>query len=849
MIGSKWRKWDLHFHTQTSYDYQNKGVTNQEIIDTLVANHIEVVAITDHHIIDVARIKELQNLGFGKVTVLSAIEFRAELGGSDSIHFIGIFSEKCDLDDIWIKLQSSCGITKKDVTDKGGDQYIHCDLKDTCKLIHSLGGLVTVHAGGKANTIENITNTLPYKMAMKTDLVLNHIDILELGKEGDQDDYNNIVFPAIKARIPMIICSDNHNIKNYAVKQNLWIKADPTFEGLKQIIFEPEYRVFIGSNPPINPPIRINKVVLDFPVDSKFENEVFCLSGKNEIEFSPNFTCLIGGRGAGKSTILNLIHEKLKTGDNAFFKTKKIKEANGNQLSIDACVNIDNDADEKYIEFLSQNEVEEFAHDYHKLTNAVYTRILKRDEEGLITTKEILLKAKLEIFKLHIISVQRIETLKLELEQKSKELGTNKKLVDSFSSEEYKKLNDELKVITTKLNSLNTSTEQYSLLLKELTEVATKFQQNNPQNQYSKEIERIIKAIEALIAQSALVDFAEVEAENAALVLELIGKRAELKKYLSDKGLTEENLKDISNANIIINSLEIDIEKRKKEILDLQKTIDEFDITESELASSDYKTEIEEQIKTISSILEDIKNATVKPISLHFEFDVVEATNNVLTDFQKLFAGQISKSNYKSETNLREILFCIEPNNLTDKDTLVNKIKAHPSTSIAKGFLIDLFGDASNFEAYKLLSKMTLLNYIDFKKVKVQYDGRPIEKSSFGQRCTAVLVILLLLGNNPIIIDEPEAHLDSLLISNYLVEVIKDRKRSRQIIFATHNANFVVNGDAELIHILSVDEAMQKTIIQGTTIENEATREILIGLEGGFEAFKKRENKYQFHLF
>jgi hypothetical protein len=173
-----------------------------------------------------------------------------------------------------------------------------------------LGGLVTVHAGGKANTIENITNTLPYKMAMKTDLVLNHIDILELGKETDKDDYINIVFPAIKAKIPMIICSDNHNIKNYEVKQGLWIKADPTFEGLKQILFEPEYRIFIGANAPINPPIRINKVTLDFPVDSKFENEIFCLSGKNEIEFSPNFTCLIGGRGAGKSTILNLIHEK-----------------------------------------------------------------------------------------------------------------------------------------------------------------------------------------------------------------------------------------------------------------------------------------------------------------------------------------------------------------------------------------------------------------------------------------------------------------------------------------------------------------------------------------------------------
>jgi hypothetical protein len=58
----------------------------------------------------------------------------------------------------------------------------------------------------------------------------------------------------------------------------------------------------------------------------------------------------------------------------------------------------------------------------------------------------------------------------------------------------------------------------------------------------------------------------------------------------------------------------------------------------------------------------------------------------------------------------------------------------------------------------------------------------------------------------------------------------------------------VVNGDAELIHILSIDETNQSTIIKSTTIENQETRETLIGLEGGFEAFKKRENKYQYRV-
>lgn len=58
--GSIWRKWDLHCHTPSSYDYRDKSVTNQQIIDTLKSNEIAVVAITDHHIIDVERIIELR---------------------------------------------------------------------------------------------------------------------------------------------------------------------------------------------------------------------------------------------------------------------------------------------------------------------------------------------------------------------------------------------------------------------------------------------------------------------------------------------------------------------------------------------------------------------------------------------------------------------------------------------------------------------------------------------------------------------------------------------------------------------------------------------------------------------
>jgi predicted ATP-dependent endonuclease of OLD family len=102
---------------------------------------------------------------------------------------------------------------------------------------------------------------------------------------------------------------------------------------------------------------------------------------------------------------------------------------------------------------------------------------------------------------------------------------------------------------------------------------------------------------------------------------------------------------------------------------------------------------------------------------------------------------------------------------------------------------------------------------------------------------------LVQFGGSGIVIDEPEAHLDSALIANYLVELVKKAKLNRQIIFATHNANFVINGDAELIHTLEIgNDNLSK--ITSITIENLEHRKRLLALEGGKEAFQKREHRY-----
>ncbi len=129
----------MHFHSQSSYDYEDKSVTDEELIDGLVAHGIAAVAITDHHKIDEARVKNLQNISNGRVLILPGIEFRSELGGSELMHFIGIFSDKSDISYIWKQLQVLCKIDDADIERRGGYEKTFCDFKETAKTVHEMG--------------------------------------------------------------------------------------------------------------------------------------------------------------------------------------------------------------------------------------------------------------------------------------------------------------------------------------------------------------------------------------------------------------------------------------------------------------------------------------------------------------------------------------------------------------------------------------------------------------------------------------------------------------------------------------------------------------------------------------
>ena len=127
-----------------------------------------------------------------------------------------------------------------------------------------------------------------------------------------------------------------------------------------------------------------------------------------------------------------------------------------------------------------------------------------------------------------------------------------------------------------------------------------------------------------------------------------------------------------------------------------------------------------------------------------------------------------------------------------------------------------------------------------------------LEELSKGQKATAVLLLLLLESDAPLIIDQPEDDLDNRFITEGIVPKMRQEKRRRQFLFSTHNANIPVLGDAELIIGLTAmgEASLGKAQVEREhmgSIDSQPVQELVKDLlEGGKDAFVTRRLKYGF---
>ena len=121
-----------------------------------------------------------------------------------------------------------------------------------------------------------------------------------------------------------------------------------------------------------------------------------------------------------------------------------------------------------------------------------------------------------------------------------------------------------------------------------------------------------------------------------------------------------------------------------------------------------------------------------------------------------------------------------------------------------------------------------------------QRGWKPLTQGSPGQQTAALLAFVLGHGEEPIILDQPEDDLDNTLIYDLLVNQLKETKLRRQVIVVTHNPNIVVHGDAEFVLSLEAGEGQSRKACEGGLQEQKVRNEICKVMEGGREAFASR---------
>ncbi|GAA8959135.1 gamma-glutamylcyclotransferase [Helicobacter pylori] len=854
--GSSWHKWDLHVHTP--YTHLNKAYkcSEEDFIQKLCTSEIDCIGLTNYFKFDEEEFDLKEKIEERGIKVFYNLEVRLDYQNNkdDCLDFHIIFSDevsKQEIDNFLRNADVNVGKTKKklanlekDDFDKAVvnfDQLLECLEEESLNLMgkYLLGFLSRGHGSIECEFLEKGgRNETIYKKVIDKSHFLIHSSDNQKNLKDDRDSW-------LKYNKPLLQSSDAHKEDSIG-KKYTWIKAEKTFEGLKQIIYEPETRVSIDEEKSQDPLHKIDCVGLCFDGEVKITNEKgdvpFCYAGFNEtLFFSPNFTCVIGGRGSGKSTLLQLIASKLY--DKSLVKGLKHE-------TIQKCIEIQPDTVDS-VEYLAQNEVEEFATNVSKFTEAIFNRI-DSNSSGNLKGLEKQITENIKKFDEQIASWQKKTKLEEQLKNREKERKKSQNIIDTFTDKDYLDKTEKLQENRKALIDLKQSKEGVLTFIKELKRVVNFESKENMEEKNSydkvynqlkqnicKELEEIDKNIKNGYFDSDDKNIEKLEVKQQTL-------RQEIVEFLKEKGVIDENIGDLERANYQLVGIEREITDLKREIEEITNKIKGFSWEGIDKDIEEFKDQINKELSKINSAFEEIsKNhkEEVKPITIKYRLDEY-IFEGVFEDFDKWVDKGFNTQKHQSK--IKEYLKEIELKNTIDMqhagfieelDGLIDNKKAAFYETMK-----DIFDREIHFQIYQILILKHLRNVEKYKIFEVRYDKRALNETSFGQKCTAVLVVLLSLGNNPIIIDEPEAHLDSTLIANYLVTLIKKQKQKRQIIFATHNANFVLNADAE--QIIQLKNENNKIVVQSFMIESDEYKEDLLKLEGGEKAFKDRERKY-----
>lgn len=869
--GSEWRKWDLHIHTASSYDAYKGDDSDKLLAKAVCENELAAIAITDHFIIDKDRITNIRGL-LPSTTIFPGVELRTDKGDTN-IHVILIFSDQIDLN----TLSEDFNVFKRDAKNPDNNDKIYWDYNDICAFAQKHNALISIHAGSKDKGVDTqISNALPINQAVKEEFAKT-VSIFEVGKEKDIDDYKKYVFPDIKSTKPLIICSDSHDPRNYHPAHQLWIKSDPTFNGLKQIIYEPDERVCISDyRPQEKAPYHI--------IDSiSISDDLF---QKDEIVFNKNLTCIIGGKSTGKSILLHNLaraidpdqvseNSDISLGRRKTDKDKKALTLEIESSKLDVKWGNGKSGENQSIIYIPQsylNRLADSSQETTRIDELVERVLLKRtDTDGnkLQKQKDALIQSLndkktentntvLEIVRLNE-SIKQLKSQISELggrdsvEKEIHQLKTERDAIAkelNITEEDIKKYDQAVSTITAK----EAFVEEISKEIKSISSLSSVVQSSIDLSSFSKETEEQIEAIvqkiigeanrtwnvqkEQLIAfLSEKLKIAEKECVAA------LATRDSLKGKIESSNHIKELAQKISDEEAVLQTI---ISKEKV----LNDEQEKQDIAISNISSScvDFKKDYEDYACYIS------ENANTDDSGLTYEVLIPLRVDDFLNKWRELFR----------ENN---------PQNRKLIDTETFSDSAFTKELLAEIIKKDLSGELATLKAGENTENTLRSILTDWYNIKyvVKMGDDSVNVMSPGKKALVLLQLLIDLDETdcPILIDQPEDDLDNRSIFEQLIPFIKKKKAVRQIIVVTHNANIVIGADAEEVIIANqngTDSPNKDSVhfsYRSGSIENDypllkengsvedgilakqgIQQHICDILEGGEKAFEKRKNKY-----
>lgn len=681
---------------------------------------------------------------------------------------------------------------------------------------------------------------------------------------------------------PCIWGSDAHGYDRLfkpACDKHCWLKSEPSFEGLMQIIYEPAARVRIQNNQPgeKDPHQIIESIVFS---DDNFQQE--------PIVFNDSLTCIIGGKSTGKSLLLRqlasaidlqYVEEQEKTslhsrkpfnvkGATVFWKDgttggRKIVYIPQTYLNKTIDNPEESTAISRIIEgvLLQESDIRT-AHDVFKDKIEKIKRKTQADIQALVETLQKLRAVEEEIKREGAASTfaETIKTLESQRADLAEKVNVSQVEIDRFGELEriIQTINSAISTLTAEVGKL-TELESPVVAIPGYFQSVDGFSiehylgEDFPQSERSLRdlIDRMAEKISSLWKPA-------IDEIKEKIASEIKSKKEALLEYqseydtLKDKVAQSEQLQKltvrITDEGLKLQSAitrELQRDSHKNKIAELRKNILK--------SQSDYFAAYEEYGTVVRS------TGTQKDTALIFDAKVVWRREPFIGALSNMFNNKNYspfRSKYQFDlAELRDTDYGVDL--LTNIWEAMDNSNGYGGLSVKSGYTLEkvlqqLFDDWYN------------VHYV------VKSGNDTIEEMSPGKKALVLLELLISLEDSkcPILIDQPEDDLDNRSIYYDLVQFIRRKKEERQIIIVTHNANVVLGADAEEViianqHGKDTENATFRFEYRSGAIENDeiptdASGAILPGilnkkgiqtqicdiLEGGRTAFQLRQNKY-----